>query len=154
TFADPALLAIATVALRPLMRVGAKITDAVHEAPGFNECPEQPSADSEKSSGFAPAMLSDEMTSGVLPVLVIVTSFAELLLSSCTVPNASDVGVRLSPGVNTNPFPLRATSGGTPCELPGTSSFPYCIPAPVGTYRTETLQDWPGARMGGQVLAG
>src|SRR5262245_40565913 len=147
-----ALLAIVTVALRAPRRVGMKVTDAVHEAPGFNEAPLQPFGQMEKSPGFVPPRVSDEMTSGALPVLVIFTCLTELASPSSTDPNPIDVGVRVNAGAATNPVPVRTTSGGTPCELPGTSSFPVCEPAAVGANRTETVQDVFGASGAVQVF--
>ena len=65
----------------------------------------QPSDQMGKSPGFVPPTVSDETTSGPVPVLVIFTTRPEVALPSATDPNPIEVGVTLIAGVVTIPVP-------------------------------------------------
>ena len=80
-------------------------TDAVHEVPGSGGWPLQPSDHMPKSPGFVPPTVSDEITSGPVPVLVIFTDPEPRWRDSAADQNPIDGSVTLIAGVVTIPVP-------------------------------------------------
>jgi hypothetical protein len=93
----------------------------------------------------SPEVVTDEMCSGPVPVLVIDTVWAALGVPTFCDGNTSDGGLMATPGVSTTPVP----DNGTVCGLPSASlvivSVPLRGPAAVGVNVTVMEQDAVGA---------
>jgi hypothetical protein len=79
-----------------------------------------------------------EMVSEALPLLVMVTDFAELVVPTPCVPNDSEEGENVS--ADPKPVPARLTLCGEPTASSVIESVPVRLPIAVGLKVTETVQ--------------
>src|ERR1700747_2758413 len=89
--------------------------------------------------------------SGPLPVLVKVTVFTALVVSTVWLPKVSEVGDRLTAGALV-PVPVRLTICGLPTMLSATLIVPVKVPVAVGVNVTLIVQGAPARREGPQLL--
>jgi len=142
-----ALLVTARFADTEPLAVGAKVTDAVHDAPAARELPQVL-----VSANGGPAAI-EEIVAVAVPVFLIVTVCAAAVEPTASLPNATEVGVAVRVAVAAAvPVPDRATVKVPLVALLDTVSEPDALPVPVGVKVTLAVQEAPAARELPQVL--
>lgn len=146
-----ALSAIVTEAVRPPMAVGAKVTVMLQLPPAGTEPPQL--LDSLKSPAFGPVTVMLVMVKAAVPVLLMVTGWAALVIPRVWLVKVRLVEVRLTLGPL--PMPIRLTL----CVLPATLlllsvtiSVAARVPGRVGVKFTLIVQFPPAATELPQLL--
>src|SRR5450755_564007 len=85
-----------------------------------------------------------------VPLFLSVTALAALVTPTNTLPNASDVGEKVTAGAS--PVPVRATVWGLPVALSVTETVPDLAPAAAGVNVTLMVQVAAAARLDPQLL--
>jgi hypothetical protein len=104
----------------------------------------------EKSPLLVPVKVMLVRVSVAVPLFVSVIALAALATPTCWLPNASDVGDRVTAGAV--PVPVRAAVWGLPVALSVTVRVPVLAPVAVGLNVTLMAQLAPAARLVPQLL--
>src|SRR5580658_10463564 len=88
-----------------------------------------------------------------LPVLLIVTLCAALVVPVFCAANVRLDGVKLNVNVGVRPVPVRVTLCGLPVALSVNVRLAVRVPTAVGLNVTDTVQELPDVSVPGQLLA-
>lgn len=143
------LLATTSVPVDAVAAVGLNSTETVQLAAAARLVP-QVEADLRNGA----ETVSEVSVTAPVPVFLTVTTRAEVVVPTLTVPKASEVGARDRVSVEAAfPVPVKATEAGVLVALLATTSVPVEETAEVGLNSTETVHDDATARLVPQVVA-
>lgn len=148
-----ALSAIDRLAFNAPVAAGLNATETVQMAPAASDVP-QVVADLRNEVGFVPVMVSEDRVTVPVPVFLMVTSWAAVVVPTLVEAKVSEVGesetVKVGPAA---PVPVRATVCGDPVALSAMERLAVSVPATAGLNSTETVQVALTASEAVQVLA-
>ena len=145
-----ALWTSVTVAERPPVADGVKVSEIACEVPGVMVSGVAGAAIA-KSAAFVPPRAIAEMTRSAVPVFWTVTVFAALVVPWSWSAKVTLAGVTLMVGAT--PVPVRGTLRGLPAVLSVIESDADLAPVVVGEKTTFTVVDPPGETVMGRVAA-